>query len=337
VKKTYLNVLLDIMKKSKVKRFINALKTFYSWQASNITGRARIYGMPVSLGIELTSCCNLNCPECTTGSGILTRKAGFITSDLFDKIIGDAGNYLLNINLYFQGEPMLHPSFFSFTDKIRNIPVTVSTNGHFLSADNSKALALSGIRKLIVSLDGMDQATYSAYRINGDFETVVAGIRNLSAAISKYGSSLRLEIQFLVNLQNESHIQAARKFASEVNAKLILKSMQVLDESRAEGWLPTIEKFRRYRNENGKFIHKGRIQNRCLRLWLNPVVTWDGKVIPCCFDKNADHILGDINTHSLSEIWYGEKANKFRQSLLDDRSKIDICTNCTTGLSGVKY
>jgi radical SAM protein with 4Fe4S-binding SPASM domain len=325
------------MNRRNINRYINAFKTFYSWQASNITGRARICGMPVTLGIELTNCCNLNCPECATGSGNLTRKAGFIGSELFDKIIDETGRYLLNINLYFQGEPMLHPSFFSFTEKIRSIPVTVSTNGHFLSVDNSKALALSGIRKLIVSLDGMDQATYSAYRINGDFEKVIAGIRNISDAISKYDSPLRLEIQFLVNRKNEMQIPAARKFASEVNAKIRLKSMQVLDEKRAKEWLPGGENFRRYTNENGRYILKSSFKNRCLRLWMNPVVTWDGKIVPCCFDKNADHIIGDLNTQSFRNIWHGEKANKFRQTLLDDRGSIEICRNCTTGLSGVKY
>jgi radical SAM protein with 4Fe4S-binding SPASM domain len=325
------------MSKSNVHRYFNALKTFYSWQVSNITGHARIYGMPVTLGIELTNCCNLKCPECTTGSGILTRKTGYMSSDLFDKIINDTGRYLLNINLYFQGEPMLHPSFFSFTDKIRSLPVTVSTNGHFITADNSKALTLSGIKKLIISLDGMDKSTYSAYRINGDFDKVVTGIRNISDAINRYGSSLRLEIQFLVNRQNELQIPAARKFASEVNAKLRLKSMQVLDETRAGEWLPTSENFRRYRIKNGRFIIKSRMRNQCMRLWFNPVVTWDGKVIPCCFDKNADHILGDLNTQSLREIWHGRKALQFRQSLLDDRGSIEICRNCTTGLSGVKY
>jgi radical SAM protein with 4Fe4S-binding SPASM domain len=325
------------MDKRNYKRYFNALKTFYSWQASNITGLAGIYGMPVTLGIELTSCCNLNCRECTTGSGNLTRKAGYMSSDLFNKIINETGRFLLNINLYFQGEPMLHPSFFSFTEKIRNISTTVSTNGHFLSVENSKSLALSGIKKLIISLDGMDQDTYSAYRINGDFEKVVAGIRNVSDAVSSYGSSLRLELQFLVNRQNESQIPAARKFASGVNAKLKLKSMQVLDEARAGEWLPKSENFRRYRIRNGRFVSKGRMRNRCMRLWFNPVVTWDGKIIPCCFDKNADHILGDLNTQSFSEIWHGQKALEFRQSLLDDRSSIEICRNCTTGLYGVKY
>jgi radical SAM protein with 4Fe4S-binding SPASM domain len=325
------------MDKGNVKRYFNAAKAIYSWQASALSGRVTNLGMPVNLGIELTNFCNLNCPECSTGSGILTRPRGYMKSELFDKIITETGGYLLNINLYFQGEPMLHPSFFSFAEKIRNIPTTVSTNGHFLDAEKSKALALSGIYKVIISLDGIDQKTYTIYRVNGDFEKVVTGIRNVSDAIKSSSSSLRLEIQFLVNSQNESQIAAAGKFASEVNAKLRLKSMQVQDKARAEKWLPAAENFRRYRNQNGRLILKGRMRNRCLRLWLNPVVTWDGKVIPCCFDKNADHILGDLNKQSFGEIWHGEKANKFRQSLLDDRRNIEICRNCTTGLSGVKH
>ena len=149
----------------------------------------------------------------------------------------------------------------------------------------------------------------------GIFSKLVDGIKNVAGAIKKSGSSLRLEIQFLVNRQNESQIKEVKKFASEVNARLRLKSMQVLDQERAEEWLPEGENFSRYRKDKSRFIIKGRLKNRCLRLWLNPVITWDGKVIPCCFDKNADHIFGDLNTQSFSEIWHGEKAMQFRQSV----------------------
>jgi radical SAM protein with 4Fe4S-binding SPASM domain len=61
------------------------------------------------------------------------------------------------------------------------------------------------------------------------------------------------------------------------------------------------------------------------------VITWDGKVVPCCFDKDAHFVLGDLSQNSFQEIWNGEKYHRFRQSLMRSRSEIEICKNCTEG------
>lgn len=245
--------------------------------------------------------------------------------------------YLYNLNLYFQGEPMLHPQFFRFIEAGSGIRMTVATNGHYLSRTNSEKLAESGLAKLIVSLDGMDEESYSLYRRNGDFETVRQGITETAKAIRESGSSLLLEIQFLVNRHNEGQIKEARKFAREAGASLRLKSMQILDSARIDEWMPVNESFKRYRKANGRYILKSRLSNRCLRLWVNPVITWDGRVIPCCFDKDAEHVMGDLKTSSFREIWYGEKYSAFRESVLTGRKSIEICRNCTSGIRRVRY
>lgn len=294
--------------------------------------------MPSSIGIELTNLCNLRCPECSSGSGTMKRNRGFMTEDLFINIISEAGRYFLNINLYFQGEPMLHPQFISFVRIAGKGKVTVSTNGHFLDKETNHELAVSGIKKLIVSLDGMDKETYSKYRINGDFDKVIRGIRDLAEELIRTKSSLHLELQFLVNRYNESQIDEATKLAKEVNSSLNLKSMQVLYPEQVENWMPEKEKFRRYhKDDSGKFIRKKSSARNCFRLWMNPVITWDGKVVPCCFDKDADHIMGDLNESTLREIWHGEKFREFRNSVLKERDKIEICSNCTTGIRGVSF
>ena len=320
----------------RIAKQINAIGAGFSYLSSILTNRPFIADMPLSAGIEITNYCNLKCPECSSGSGKMTRDRGYMKDELFDKFISEAGPYLYNINLYFQGEPMLHPQFFSFVEKCGKSKVTVSTNGHFLTEENSPKLVNSGISKLIVSLDGMDSESYSRYRAGGDIETVLAGIRNVSAELSTGKSSLKLEIQFLVNRYNESQIPLVKQFATEVKASLKLKSMQIISAKEIEGWMPEEEKFRRYRrNKNGIFTLKNSFNNKCLRLWMNPVITWDGKVVPCCFDKDAEHIMGDLNERSFREIWHGEKFKTFRVSVLKGRRTIEICCNCTSGLKGV--
>lgn len=322
----------------RIGKHINAVKAGGAYISGRLVRKPYIAGMPVSAGIELTNYCNLNCPECSSGSGKMTRARGYMDPELYKKFISEAGPYLYNINLYFQGEPMLHPQFFEFAAGSGKPKLTVSTNGHFLSEENSIRLARSAIGKLIVSLDGMDNETYLKYRAGGDVEKVIAGIEHVSGKIHEEKSKMKLEIQFLVNRYNESQIPQVRNFARRMNATLKLKSMQIINQDNAEKWLPGSDKFSRYRkDEQGSFQVKNPLKNNCFRLWMNPVITWDGKVVPCCFDKDADHIMGDLNNKSFREIWHGEKFREFRRSLLKNRGKIEICRNCTSGLRGASY
>jgi radical SAM protein with 4Fe4S-binding SPASM domain len=61
-------------------------------------------------------------------------------------------------------------------------------------------------------------------------------------------------------------------------------------------------------------------------------MTWDGKIVPCCFDKDAEHVMGDMKENSMKEIWEGKNYHAFRQELKKSRKNIDICANCSEGL-----
>lgn len=321
----------------RIPRHLNAIQSGYSYLMSSLTRRPLISGMPVSVSAELTNYCNLSCPECASGAEIIKRGRGFMETELFKKVISELSPYLYYTRLYFQGEPMMHPGFFTFISLSGTVNTIVSTNGHFLTVENSEKLAVSGLRKLIVSLDGMDQETYSKYRRNGNFGEVVSGIRNVAAAKKRYNSPLKVEIQFLVSSYNEHQIPGAELFAKEVGARLKLKSMQVINGRDAGKWMPSESKFRRYRESDGRFVIKSPLPDRCIRLFFNPVITWDGKVIPCCFDKDAEYVMGDLNNESFFSIWNGRQYTEFRKKILTGRNKINICTNCTSGLRGVRY
>jgi len=315
----------------------NFVLAAYSYLASSVTGRPDMNGMPLAVGVELTNNCNLKCPECSSGSGRMTRERGYLNPELFKRVMKELKPYLFNTNLYFQGEPMLHPGFFSFLEYSIGTHTTVSTNGHFLSEVSCEKIVKSGLDKLIISLDGIDQETYSQYRINGNIDVVKTGIERISEARNLSGSPLKIEIQFLVNKLNEKQIPRVKEFAKKNKAALRLKSMQITEKKDVEKWLPINGRFSRYKLKNGEYIIKNSFPNRCARLWFNPVITWDGKVIPCCFDKDAEHVMGDLNQDSFRDIWNGPKYRIFRKSILSGRHMIDICRNCTSGLIGVKY
>jgi radical SAM protein with 4Fe4S-binding SPASM domain len=66
-------------------------------------------------------------------------------------------------------------------------------------------------------------------------------------------------------------------------------------------------------------------------MWHSAVITWDGNVVPCCFDKDAKYSMGNVQTETFQDIWNNSKYNSFRANLLKSRSSIDICTNCSEG------
>jgi radical SAM protein with 4Fe4S-binding SPASM domain len=316
---------------------VNLFEAGYSYIKASVTGKADIKGMPVSISAELTNNCNLQCPDCTSGSGLMRRKRGFMDLELFKKVMKELNPFLYNVNLYFQGEPMLHPLFFSFVANCLKPNSVVSTNGHFLSEESSELIVRSGLNRLIVSLDGMDQERYSTYRINGNVKSVIEGLINVTQAKKKHNSSLIIEIQFLVNRFNENQIPEVKQFARSIHASLSLKSMQILDKMKIGSWLPSTRRFSRYKIKGREYTIKNTLPDRCARLWFNPVITWDGKVVPCCFDKDAEYIMGDLNQDSFGEIWNGPKYMIFRKSILTGRHMIEMCRNCTSGLRGVKY
>jgi radical SAM protein with 4Fe4S-binding SPASM domain len=66
-------------------------------------------------------------------------------------------------------------------------------------------------------------------------------------------------------------------------------------------------------------------------MWSSAVITVNGGIVPCCFDKDAKHTLGDVKKHKFSEIWKSKSYNIFRNQIFSDRSQIDICKNCSEG------
>jgi len=73
------------------------------------------------------------------------------------------------------------------------------------------------------------------------------------------------------------------------------------------------------------------LDDKCWRMWQGAVVTWDGRVVPCCFDKDADHLMGKVGEQRFEEIWFGSAYQKFRNQIFTARGDIAMCQNCTEG------
>ncbi len=292
--------------------------------------------MPFSLSIEPTTACNLGCPECPSGLKQFTRPTGKLDLSLHQNMLDQLHKHAFYINYYFQGEPFLHPNFLELIRqaKRKKIYTATSTNAHFITKKVAQEIVESGLDRLIISIDGLTQETYENYRVHGTLSKVLEGTQHLVEAKKTMRSKTpHLIFQFLAVKPNEHEIPSVFKLGKEMKIDEVrIKSAQLYEYQNGNPLMPENEKYSRYKlQSDGTYKLKYKTGNHCWRMWSSSVLTWDGKVVPCCFDKDAQHVLGTIEQTPFKKIWENQKYVDFRQAVLSHRNKIDICQNCSEG------
>lgn len=327
---------INLLSKLTFRRTWNAAKVLASYYVSRVVKKPVQWGMPVSISFEPTTSCNLRCPECPSGLRSFTRPTGMLKKNFFSETIDQLEKDLFYLVFYFQGEPYLNPDFLDMVKyaAAKKIYTATSTNAHYLNDANAKCTVESGLDRLIISIDGTTQDVYRQYRVGGHLDKVIEGTKN----IVKWKRELKsrtpfVVFQFLVVKPNEHQVEDVKKLAKEIGVDDVwFKTAQVYDfQNDPNNLIPTIDKYSRYRKKGESYEFKGNLTNHCWRLWHDPVITWDGLVAPCCFDKDAQHKLGDLKTKSFKEVWTNGEYKKFRAKILQGRKNIDICSNCSEG------
>ena len=218
----------------------------------------------------------------------------------------------------------------------KGIYTATSTNAHYLSDEKAKQTVESGLDRLIISIDGTTQDVYQQYRVGGTLDKVLEGAKN----IVKWKKELKsntpfIFFQFLVVRPNEHQIEEIKKLGKEIGVDQVrFKTAQVYDfENDPNQLIPVNQKYSRYKKDKqGKLKVKSGLNNHCWKLWHSNVITWDGLIVPCCFDKDATHQLGNLQMQSFKQIWNNNNYRQFRKELMTSRKNIDICANCSEGL-----
>jgi radical SAM protein with 4Fe4S-binding SPASM domain len=314
----------------------NASKVMSSFYLTKWLGKPIQWGLPFSISFEPTTSCNLRCPECPSGLRAFTRPIGMLEKDFFRKTIDEIHKDLLYLIFYFQGEPYLNPDFLEMVKyaAAKKIYTATSTNAHYLNDENARKTIESGLDRLIISIDGTTQEVYQQYRIGGKIEKVLEGARNIVKWKKQMNSKTPyVFFQFLVVKPNEHQIEDVKKLAEEIGVDGVrYKTAQVYDFENGNPLIPSIDKYARYKKQaNGKYVIKNSLDNNCWKLWHSCVISWDGLVVPCCFDKDADYQLGDLKKDNFASIWQDDNYKQFRKKLLTGRKNIEICANCSEG------
>lgn len=327
-----------IWKARNKRRWLRRLTNRVGLRAACRLGLLRAPGGPRILMVEPTNECNLRCPLCPTGAGTLKRPKGTMSFDLYRRLLAELDGSLERLMLYNYGEPFLHPRILDMVALAHQAEVhtRISTNGLvFLRGRCADDLIASGLCYLRVSMDGASEETYATYRVGGQLERVLEGVRLLQRRKAELGRRKPVvELQFIAMRHNEHELPAMRQIAHDLGTLLRVKTVGLGDPSRAElqRWLPTQDSLRRYTEREGRFelAQGSRARWVCDHPWHRLVVNWDGQVTPCCYDRDGAYEFGNV-AEGMSAVWNGERLRAFRQAIRSP-SPPAICRRCAVRL-----
>ena len=329
-------------------RVLLRLANYYVASSQMPLKKYRVFGYPTHLTVDVTNICNLRCPLCPTGVGAPGRRKGMMPLATFRKLIDDMGSYLISIDLFNWGEPLLNKDIYEMIAYAheRDIVTSVSTNFHHFSEGSAEKLIASGLDVLILSIDGASQGSYEKYRIGGDFRKVIENVSLLVGKRKELGC-LHPHIcwQFLVMKHNEHEVEAARKMAAELGVDQITidpaylpvdtredvphMEIGIVAEKRgrqAEGRMnPAAEVVK---TDSGRDDLKRKVN--CSWLWTQTTVNWDGGVSPCCAIYDPSEDFGNISGTPLNEVWNNKKYRESRRfsSKGEIGDTLTVCMRC---------
>ena len=296
-------------------------------------GRLRYSHMPTFIAIEPANYCMLHCQQCPVGMRATAPEArALISEKIWIKALNEAATFAHTVIFHFQGEPLLHPDLPKMIRYAHHLKLftMLSTNAQLLTPDVAEALVDAGLDRIIVSIDGLTEPTYSHYRVGGSLQRALAGMRALADCKKQKGYGPEIEMQCLYLKSNQHEWSLFRERFRQLGAdKISMKTAQFYDFEHGHPDMPDDSRYARYkRNPDGTYSLKKKLHNRCYRLWSGCVITTDGTILPCCFDKEHHFPLGNICSSSLAAIMHGEDAQRFRRQIVRNRFAISICKNC---------
>lgn len=290
-------------------------------------------GRPINITIEPTNTCNLKCPVCETGSGLIGREKGSMTLEQFRLIIDKMGAHINTIMFYFMGEPFLNKQAYEMVRyaKDNGVPfIDTCTNGDLVKPEE---LVSCGLDRISFQIGGITQETHQVYRINSNLERVLANIKETLRLRHERGSNMQIETGFILMKHNEHEVNIYKEHMSGLGvdrALIVDPCVRTVEQGRK--MLPKDKKHWVYDPSafsQGVLRPKNSPDNICPWIYYSLVVLVNGDIVPCCRDAMGTEVMGNIFEENLAEIWNGKRYVNFRERINKNQKTIDLCRLCS--------
>jgi len=279
---------------------------------------------PYIYEIEPTNYCPYACIMCPRGRGLMTRPEGYMSLELFEKVLTMFPADQRLVRLHHFGEAVLHPridSMIAMVAGIDRIPV-ISLNPATLNESLCRRLVDAGPGLVCFSLDAFTDQ----------------GLKKIRGIKRSYEECLKLIAMFVAMSRQSSH--------------KILKVIQtvVLDENRDQMYALDVLKEHYqdtdvvfYQAENTGFGNLELVEETnvggsaalmrnarpCAAPFSEVSILWNGDVVLCCYDYDGDNVIGNLEQASLADIWSGAAINRLRKTFTDrETARLKLCSRC---------
>jgi len=278
---------------------------------------AELDDYPPYLQIEPSSICNYRCVFCFESDKSFTRHSagfmGYMSFDLFQRIIDEASGNIEFISLASRGEPLLCPDIEKMLAYTRGkfLNLKLNTNASLLDERKCHASLQGGVKTLVFSADAAAEPLYGQLRVGGKLDKVLA------------------------NIERFQHIRATQYPDANIITRVSgvkMSDQQDLDEMQSLwGGLADQVAFVSY-NPWEDTYHRpvNEISQRCSDLWRRMFVWWDGKVNPCDVDYKSTLAVGNLQDAGISKLWRSNRYTALREAhLAGKRADAEPCKRCS--------
>jgi radical SAM protein with 4Fe4S-binding SPASM domain len=272
------------------------------------TGRTRVSSWPDIVQIESTNLCNAKCVFCPRDD--MYRRQGVMEMDLFQKVVDEcAALGITHVRVHNYGEPFLDKQL---VEKVRYAKgrgireVGMISNGSLITEELAQGMIDAGLDAINISVDASGKEVFESTRLNLDYDVV---IRN---------------VETLVRLRN-----AAGKRRPKLILSFVRQNNSVDEQQFIEHWRKVADKIHitDLHNWAGTLNATSDVNFPCYRMWQTFTVLWDGRVSLCCADFDGRHILGDLRTQTIAQVWNGPAYLEVRRQHLESGGP-EICRSC---------
>lgn len=279
---------------------------------------------PHQVYIELTNVCNLRCTHCPQCNQ--RREKQYISLDLFEKVVAELSPYKPFIDLYLQGEPLIHPHIVEIVSIAKSYKLLprITTNTTMLKKNMSKFLIKAGLDKIEFSMSGASKKTYESIYKGSRYERVLSNMLDFLILNGEAGFPVHTRSVFV---EEEKTAKEKEKYL-ECFSKLPLDDVYVSPLINMFGWNEELDisPFKKLPREEWPL---------CKCAWRQFGIQADGNVRSCIFDYDSRYLIGDVNQTNIMDLWNGERMLKFRRAIIERRYEdleetgLPLCTECS--------
>lgn len=252
----------------------------------------------MKINIETTNHCNARCICCPNKD--MTRPRGYMELELLNRIIKQLPENVNEICLSIFGEPLMDhrlPEVLTIVRKLYRKRLLFFTNGSLLGDWIDDAI-YENLDEIIISFLGWSPESYHK-NMGLNFNEIVPRIKYF---IANAPDKLKIKVISLDLGYTPQKVLAFKKLFPE----------GVILPARNWGHYQT--------SQDGTATPCGRPNS------LH--ILWDGVVVLCCRDYEAEVVLGDLKRQTIDEVWNSKRYVELRRLFNQGRKPERICKTC---------